>query len=651
MPEPETKKLNKRQIQTIVGIAVVILVLALLVFTYPYMQMQLAQRMIQSGNYLQAEQILIRLVNNKPQWTQPRYKLAISQLYLGEGQEAANTVISLADTSRLDDLELAIIFMDVAEHLLNTGHGEATLVLANRVLAERPGVMLEQAVVEIGFLLADYYNLPLTLDALNLALSLSEDNWLQNRKAFNILLTKALEAPPHLAEPALDRALELYPNNIIAITRKASLLGDRLGAKEALDYLAEWESDMLEGGLNQEYLETKRRLVFRLGSIEPSADLSKYTLGLAQNTVVELAIQGLNQSWRQNQAGTQFYQLAVFDPEVAFRYGRNLYQLDRWEESLEVFTHLKQYEQDYMDYDAVFSAIDFHTTTSNSTLETHGATADIIQVSPDGNWLAWRRWGEQPWTDEFITSDLILFNLSNNSRKNLGDAMHFQWSPDGNYLAYLTMSSTGLGRLYIHSMENASRFTFPGDYDIIDFNWSGNYLMVQADYNQQTRLIRLSPSQWRVEENLAWELNSSVNSDLAWLTIEDHRLLVHRNRHLPREFVFANRVTSFSDWSPDGHMAVIEDETGKHWIYDHQQGDLTEIESQGKFAGWGEGHQIFWYLPVWERLYVLVRMDSTGSIQEYLPYSFKLPYFDITISDSGGTIAYVVGNVVHISQK
>jgi tetratricopeptide (TPR) repeat protein len=649
MPEPVFST-KKRRIQAVIGLTGVILVLILLVLSYPWLQLQLANRMIQSGSYSQAEQILQRLVESKPEWTEPRYKLAISQLYLGKGREAAATVISLADASKLDDLELAIIFLDVAEHLLNTGHGDAALELADRVLAEREDAMLEQAVVEIGFMIAEYYDLPLTLDALKLALSLSENNWLLNRKAFNLLLGKALEAPPHLAEPALDLALKLYPNNIIALTRKASLLSDRSGAKEALNYLLEREPNLLDN-INQEYLSTKRSLIFRLANSEPSAELAKYTLGMPQNMVVEIAIQGLNQAWRHGQSGYQYYQLAVSDPGVAYQYGRNLFQLQQWDEAKDVFKHLHKSNPDYANFKGIFSALDASTVTVLEVLPTKNYMPDMVQLSPDGNFLAWRRWLEPPWDDEMMTSTLVITDLSDGSEVSLGDVILFKWSPDGKYLAYLTISPTGWGRMLIYSQANGSKYAFSSEYDIIDFNWAGNNLMVQAERNQQTRLIHLVPPAWQVKKDLEWDLNSVVNQEYTWLSLNGKRLLIHENQNLPQVFTFDNELVSFTDWSPDGRLAVTEDEAGKSWLYNCQENALTAIEVPGRFAAWAEDQQIFWYLPLWEKMYVLVKLDSSGKIREYLPYSFSVPHYDITIALNGSAVVLVEEGKICIHRK
>lgn len=648
---PEAKiKLEKRQIQAIIGVFFMVLVLTLLVFSYPWLQLQLALRMISSGNYEQAEQVLVRLVESRPDWTTPRKSLVMSQLHLGKGQEAASTVISLADRSSLQDIELAIIFMDVAEHLINTGHGEAALELTNRVLAQRQDKMLVQATVETGFLIAELYNLPLALDALTVSLSHSEDNWILSRKAFNILLTKALEAPAHLAEPALDKALEIYPNNIIAVTRKANLLGDRLGAKHALDFLVQREPDLQASSFSQEYIETKRRLIIRLGNTEPTADLTLYVGGMEPEMVQEIAIYGLNQAWRQGQAGTQYYELAQNSPDAVYIYGRNLYQLKRWQEARQVFTHLRQLEPGHMNFNGLFAALNSHLNTNTEVLNHPNFSPDLAQVSPDGTWLALRQWGEMPRIDEYA-SDLLLRNLTNGSERSLGETMYFHWSPDGKYLAYLSTSSTGLGRLYIYSVEDTMRYSLPSGYDVIDFNWAGNNLMVQALYHNQIRLIRLSSGDWQVLDNIEWDLNSAVNQDFAWLTISDRTLVINTNQQQPKEFRLPNRLTAFSNWSPNGRLAVVEDEKGNGWIYNHLRGDLTQINTPGTFAAWGGEQEIYWYLPVWERLYVLVRLNSNGNVQEYLPYSFSVPVYDISVAAGARILAHVGDSRVNISRR
>lgn len=642
--------LGNRQFQAICGVAIVFVVLMLMVLTYPHVQLKMANHLINSGNYAQAEQILTRLISSKPEWTEPRYQLTISQLYQGKGREAAATVFSLAEASYLEEAELAVIFLNVAEYLYNTGHGDAALELGQRVLTQRSDdELLVQAVIESGFKIADLYDLPLALEAITTSLSYAGDNWQLNRKAFNLLLAKALESPPHLAEPALDQALKLYPTNIIAITRKASLLADRAGAKEALDFLAKREPELLDIS-NQDYLNTKKSLIFRLANTEPGADLTLYTKGMSETMVMDTALQGLNQAFRNGKSGYQYYLLASFSPQVGYQYGRNLSQIGQWEEAETVFRQVKKLDPEYANFLAIFTAIDAHLKTQTSIFASPGFTPDMVEISPDGKWLAWRRWINQPWTDEFEVSDLVLTKLADGTETYLGDTILFKWSPDSDYLAFLTMTRTGLGRLHIYTISDGTRFTFPGDYDILDFNWAGNNLMVQAEKNDQIYLLHLSPS-WKVTQELLWDTISDVNHDYAWISFGFKKLLVHKQSRLIREFSFEHDLLSYSHWSPNGNLAIIEDSAGKSWIYNHQQGSLTAIESAGTFAAWGEGERILWYLPVWERLYILVRLDDSGSIREYLPYSFAVPLYDVSITANGSALVLVDRNEIVVSRK
>lgn len=650
MPQPKFS-LSKRQIQAIVGAAIVVLFLALLVISYPWLQMHLANRLIKSGNYALAEQILLRLVEGKPDWTKPRYDLALSQLYLGKGSEAASTVISLADASRLDDLELAIIFMDVAEHLLNSGHGDAALELAARVLAERPtDKMLSQAVVEIGFTIAQRSELPLSLDALNLSLSLEESNWMLNRKAFNILLDKALEAPAHLAEPALDAALKLYPSNSIALISKASLLGARQGPKAALEYLAERE-ETVGDNFTEDYLNTKRTLITRLAAVEPDADLTRYVRGMPQSTLVELAIQGLKQSSRQEISGYQYYQLAMTEPEVAYQYARNLVQIQDWEGAREIFADLKELDPGYLDFQAVNALMDSKTRTTTEAFHTPGYSSDMASISPDGNYLASRLWMDQPPLDDFLFSYLSIINLRDGSRKSLGDAQVFQWASDGKHLAYLTNSPAGKGRLHIYSVKDETTFTLSGEYDVLSFNWAGNSLMVQAEKDGKMRLLHLVPSNWRIVEEMEGDSRSGVNQDYAWISKSKNSLVIHKYRQAPREILLDQDILAFSAWSPDGHLAIIAGQAGKSWIYNYRDDQVTEIPIRGEFAAWGHGQTIYWYFPVWEKQYVLVRLDETGRISEYLPYSFSYPQYDLSVTSDGSAAVLVEDSKVLIHRK
>ncbi len=651
MPEPKVKKsLNKRQIQALGGGIVVVLVLVLLVFSYPWLQLKLAEQLIEAGKYAQAEPILSSLMASKPQWTEAGYKLVACQLSQGKGREAAQTVLSLTDTQEIDDLELAIVFMDVAKHLLNTGAGEAALELAKRVGAQSEGEMLETAIKEVGFLIANYSDLPLALDAVNLALSQGGNNWLTNQKAFNLLLTKALESSPLLGEPALDRALQLYPNNIIAVTRKASIIGDKNGPKEALEFLIQKEID-LEDSIIPEYLAVKRTLLIRLAGADPKADLNQFTKGMPQDMIVEIAKQGVNHAWLHMKSGRQYYHLAPDEPQVAYQFGRNLIQMHLWETARDIFRHLEEIDPKFMNFQAVYAALNSKTKT-DTTKFASGEILDAIQISPDGKWLAWRKWLEHPW-EQVMVSDLILTNLSasGSNPQSLGDAILFKWSPDSNYLALQSMTSTGLGRLHIITVQDGSRYTLPPEYDIIDFNWANNDLMIQAQREHQILLLHLAPPKLKIENELAWQLNSNVNQDFSWLTIKGNTLIVYRNQQKYRTFDFKNNLVSFTGWSPNGNLVVIEDTMGKSWIYNHQKGNIAPIEIQGQFAAWGGDQDIFWFLPLWDQLHVLVGLNSKGSIQKYYPYSLDNLYYDISIAADGETLALMEDHKILIMQK
>lgn len=649
MPESQLKKiLNKKQIQAICGGIIVVLVLGLLVTSYPWLQLKLAEQLIDAGKYALAEPILISLTSSKPQWTEAGYKLVVCQLAQGKGREAEQTVISLAQA--MDDLELAIIFMDVAKNLLNTGHGEAALELAKRMGAQGEGEMLRVAVKEVGFLIAEYCDLPLALDAVNLALAQGENNWLTNQKAFNLLLNKALESSPLLVEPALDRALELYPNNIIAVTRKASIIGDKKGPKEALEYLMLKEDD-LEDSITPEYLAIKRTLLIRLAGADPKADLTEFTKGMPQEMIVEIAKQGLNYAWLHMMSGRQYYHLAPDEPQVAYQFGRNLIQMHLWQTAQDIFLHLEEIDPKFVDFRAVYAALDSKIKTNTKTIAS-GEIFDAIQISPDGKWLAWRRWRELP-QEQIMVSGLVLTDLSaaESNFQSLGDAILFKWSPDSKYLALQTMTSTGLGCLHIITIQDFTKYTLPPEFDVIDFNWADGDLMVQAQREHQTVLLHLVPPNWKVENERDWELNSNVNRDYTWLSIKGNTLLVHRDEREVRTFSFDKDLMAFSSWSPNGSLAIIEDITGNSWIYNHKQGNIIPIETPGQFAAWGEDQDIFWFLPLWDQLHVLVRLNSQGSIREYYPYSFDILYYDISITADGATLALMEDNKILILKK
>ncbi|HBI57365.1 MAG TPA: hypothetical protein DDY38_11115 [Firmicutes bacterium] len=510
--------------------------------------------------------------------------------------------------------------------------------------------MLETAIKEVGFLIANYSDLPLALDAVNLALSQGGNNWLTNQKAFNLLLTKALESSPLLGEPALDRALQLYPNNIIAVTRKASIIGDKNGPKEALEFLIQKEID-LEDSIIPEYLAVKRTLLIRLAGADPKADLNQFTKGMPQDMIVEIAKQGVNHAWLHMKSGRQYYHLAPDEPQVAYQFGRNLIQMHLWETARDIFRHLEEIDPKFMNFQAVYAALNSKTKT-DTTKFASGEILDAIQISPDGKWLAWRKWLEHPW-EQVMVSDLILTNLSasGSNPQSLGDAILFKWSPDSNYLALQSMTSTGLGRLHIITVQDGSRYTLPPEYDIIDFNWANNDLMIQAQREHQILLLHLAPPKLKIENELAWQLNSNVNQDFSWLTIKGNTLIVYRNQQKYRTFDFKNNLVSFTGWSPNGNLVVIEDTMGKSWIYNHQKGNIAPIEIQGQFAAWGGDQDIFWFLPLWDQLHVLVGLNSKGSIQKYYPYSLDNLYYDISIAADGETLALMEDHKILIMQK
>lgn len=652
MPQPQLKNLlNKKYKQAIFGGLVVVLVIVLLVVSFPWLQLKFAEQLIEAGKYPQAEPILVSLTANKPHWTDAAYKLVICQLYQGKGREAAQTVLSLKNNEEIGDLELAIIFMDVAKHLLSSGNADAALELAKRVGGQDQGKMLKVAVSEASFLIAKYSELPLALEAVDLALAHCEDSWQMNRKAFNLLLSKALEAPPDIGEPALDRALELYPNNIIAVTRKARILGDKKGPQAALEFLLEKEAD-LEDNLTPEYIAIKRTFLLRLAVEDPTADLTQYAKGMSPEMLAEIALQGLNYSWLHTMSGRQYYHLAPDDPQVAYRYGRNLFQLHLWDSSRDIFKHLEKIDPKYMDFKAVYAALDSHTRTNRQEFAS-GDAYDAIQISPDGRWLAWIQWREIP-QEEILVSRLTLTDLTTPDSLpiSLGNAILFLWSPNGKHLAYQTLTPTGSGNLHIMSVDTEQpRFTLPPEYDVFDFNWAGNNLMVQAQTEGQTVLLTLNAPAWTILDERVWELDSNVNHDYSWLSIKGNSLLVHRDKRKTRTFDLDNSLMSFTTWSPNGNLAIVTDVNGNNWIYNHSRGRITPVETPGSFAAWGKDEDIFWFLPLWDNLHVLVQLNSQGRIKKYLPYSFDAIYYDISITADGNTLAVMKDNKILILER
>lgn len=650
MPELQpVPKANKKKIRAIGGGIIVIISVTLLIIFYPWLQLKLAEQLMEAGKYSLAEPILVSLTANKPNRTTIVYKLVACQLFQEKGREAAQTVLSLTGVRDMDDLELAIIFTDVSKYLMNTGYGDAALELARRVRTQSEGEMLKVAVKEISFAIAKYSDLPLALEAVNLALAQGSNNWLINQKAFNLLLTKALEAAPQLAEPALDRALELYPNNIIAVTRKASIIGDKRGPKEALEFLLQRENELADS-ITPEYLATKRILLLRLAGADPKASLTQYTQGIPRDMIVEIAKQGLNHAWLHNTSGRQYYYLAPDEPPVAYQYGRNLVQMHLWDAAGDIFRQLEELAPNYADFRAIAAALDAETKISTRTMGT-GELCDTALLSPDGKWLAWRRWREHP-QEQIMVSDLVLSDLtsSGSSHLSLGDTILFKWSPDSKHLALQTMTSTGLGRLSILVLEDGSRYFLPPEYDVIDFNWANHDLMVQAQYQHGTVLLRLTPPKWTLVSR-PWELNSDVNSDFSWLQAKGNILLIYKEQQELKRFTFETELMSFTSWSPAGNLALVEDMAGKIWIYNHKAGTITPIAVPGRFAAWGRENDFFWYLPLWDQTQVLVRLNSLGKLLEYYPYSFEFSYLEISVAADGSALSYLEDNRIVVKYK
>ena len=651
MPEPKLAVIpRKKQLQALIGGVIVVLVIVGLILGYPFLQLALAEQLIEAGKYTQAEQILISLTANKQHRTTAGYRLVACQLFQGKGREAAQTVLSLTGAERIDDLELAIIFLDVAKHLLNAGNGEAALELAKRVRTQSEGEMVAAAVREVSMLTAEYSELPLALDAVNLALSQGENSWQANRKSFNLLLRKALESPPSLAEPALDRALELYPSNIVAITRKASIVGDKKGPQEALEFLKEKEAE-IQDGITPEYLAVKRTLLLRLAADDPKADLTLYTALMPREMIIEIARQGLNYALLHQASGRQYYYLAPDEPQIVSQFGRNLVQMHLWDTAREVFQHAEEVAPRYMDYKAVYALLDSMTKTRYQAFAPD-ELVDAAKVSPDGKWLTWRRWRELP-QEGIMVSDLVLTDLeaAGGNPQTLGDVVMFAWSPNSKHLALQTMTAAGVGRLHIYQVEGRTKYTLPAEYDVIDFNWADESLMVQAQVEQEIVLLRLNPPQPVAGSPLPWQLSSNINPDSSWLGIDGRTLTVYEKQEVLRTFDFEKTLVMFSPWSPNGNLSIVEDEGGKSWIYNHKQGDITPVEIPGRFAAWGKNQEIFWYFPVWDQQYILVSLNSQGSIRNYYPYSFDLQYYDISISTSGEILTLVGDNGVDIFKK
>ena len=207
------------------------------------------------------------------------------------------------------------------------------------------------------------------------------------------------------------------------------------------------------------------------------------------------------------------------------------------------------------------------------------------------------------------------------------------------------------GRLHIYSVKDETTFTLSGEYDVLSFNWAGNSLMVQAEKDGKMRLLHLVPSNWRIVEEMEGDSRSGVNQDYAWISKSKNSLVIHKYRQAPREILLDQDILAFSAWSPDGHLAIIAGQAGKSWIYNYRDDQVTEIPIRGEFAAWGHGQTIYWYFPVWEKQYVLVRLDETGRISEYLPYSFSYPQYDLSVTSDGSAAVLVEDSKVLIHRK
>lgn len=634
---------NKKNLHAIFGLIIVVLVLGALVLSYPTLQLALAEKLISAGKFAQAESILLTLSTNKQQRLKAGYRLVACQLFQGKGREAAQTVLSLTGAKGVDDLELAIVFLDVAKHLVDSGNAEAALELSKRVKTQSDGEMVTIAVKEISMLVAKYSELPLALEAVNLALAQGESNWQSNQKAFNLLLFKALESPPLLAEPALDRALQLYPNNAIAIMRKASIIGDKEGPLSALEYLKHADFGR-EEGLVPEYLAVKRSLLLRLAGTNPNADLTQYTRGMPQDMIIDIAKQGLNIAWSNLSSGYQYYCLAPDEPQIVYQYGLNLVQARSWDAARQTFRHLEKTDPDYLDFRAVYSVLDSKTKTRLASFAPD-ETVDAFEISPDGKWLAWRKWRQHP-GEQFMVSELILTNLTvgETNPASLGDAVAFRWSPDSKYLAVQVMTAAGQGRLNIITAQNGLKYSLPPDWDIVEFNWALDKLMVQALRGEQAMLFALAAPTWETAGEFTWSLASQVNPDFCWLALEGKNLVVHSGQAEAKSFGFSKELMAFSPWSPSGNLAIIEDVAGRSWLFNSKDDSIVPVEIPGKFAAWGNQQDYFWYLPLWNQLYVLVRINNQGRIREYCPFSFDSLYTNLSIATDGRVLAFMNDN-------
>lgn len=632
-------KLTKRHIYAAASVALILVLFVVLIASYPWLQLQMGVMLLNNANYEQAERVLAKLVDSRPDWTQPRYKLVLAQLQLGKFNEAARTVISLADHSRLNEIELAVIFLDVGQNLVNTGNSGAALELVHRILSEHDDEMLRQAAIEVGTSIAEASKLPLALDAVNLILELDPDNWMLERKAFYWLLSKALVAPASHARPALERALDIFPHNTLAVTQMAKILAEQEGAQSALAFLVGKEEETATTPTSQEYLTTKRKLVFELAIADTSADLTPYIKGLPGSTLTEMALEGLNYAMRHNRAGEQFYQLQPDNPAVAYQFGRNLFATQRWQQAREIFSHLRTIAPDHTNFGAVFAAIDFHLSTDKLVLDSGQYPYDLGKISPTGEYAALRHLVHSPWMDD-LSNELLVRNLNTNQRTTLGEAYMFNWSASGNYLAFLSLSDTGLGQIHIYSGNGSNTVTLVEEYDVLYFNWVGDTLMVQAALEEDEKvLLRLRAPHWEDDDPIPWPaITGDVNGQLAWLAMEGQRYFtVYQHGREPQRINLSSNLLRITPWSPNGRYAVIETET-KFYVYDHNTTRVSSISIPGQFAGWAGNSQLYWYYPVWSQLHVLARLNPAGTVLEYLPYSFSQPVYDLSIASMGRRI-------------
>ncbi|MTI95785.1 MAG: hypothetical protein FH749_09935 [Firmicutes bacterium] len=644
--------LTKKHVQIITSVVLVLAVVTTLIFSYPWLQMQLASLMLTHGNYEQAEQILIRLNERRPEWTRPRQKLIISQLHLGKHQQAAQTVISLADRSSLDPAMLALTYADVARELISSGHSSTALELSFRVLNERNDPLLKEAVMEICFQIAETGDLTLALNGINLALDLAEENWNIRQRAFNILLTKALEAPASQAEPILDRALDLYPYNTLAVTHKAKILANREGAEAALDYMVSKEHNILNNGATQEYMDTKRDLVLRLAERNEDVDLSPYIAGMGEEELLDFVLQGLRMAWNNNQTGEQFYRLFQTSVEVVYAYGRNLFETETWSDALSVFQHLQTLDPEHSPYDLIFAALRSKTDTTHQTLSINGRSVDMAQISPNGNFIAFRRWQNYPWLDENVRSQLVLRDLSTSRDIIVGTGDQFAWSANSNWLAHVTTSNTGMGTLRIYDLNSGENTTLAEDYNVMNVNWANNTLLVQAEEKELGDVRLLSYSLPELEPEVKeWELSGDINQTLHWYDIGSSRLDIYQGRNRIHSVHLDNQIVSVSRWSPDGRYLVIESIGSENWLYDNINQSLTQIDLPGQFAAWGSGNQLYWYHPLWESDNVLVRLNTRGEVVSYLPYSFSVTHYDLSVSNNANKVVWVVDDQLKYSRR